>query len=161
MTDMKKCERADELVSYIYNEATKDARRSFEQHLTACVACRDELAAFGEVRGAVREWHEEIMQGAPALALDAVAPQFARNGRPVNTPVSTVAPVVAPVVAEPRKMPPSPAPAPLVMTGVGSELIVAFTVLRGNADGATWFEGGTAIAVCTPLGLTTPRKRSR
>jgi len=96
MTDMKKCERADELVSYIYNEATKDARRSFEQHLTACVACRDELAAFGEVRGAVREWHEEIMQGAPALALDAVVPQFARNGRPVNPEASTVAPVVTP-----------------------------------------------------------------
>src|SRR5205085_6881076 len=96
MTDMKKCERADELVSYIYNETTKDARHSFEQHLTACVAGGDELAAFGAVRGAVREWHEEIMQGAPALALDAVVPQFARNGRPVNVPASTVAPVVAP-----------------------------------------------------------------
>jgi hypothetical protein len=95
MTELNKCGRADELVSYVYNEATQDERRSFEQHLTACNACRDELTAFGEVRGAVREWHEEIMQGAPALALETVVPQFARNGRPVNADASIVAPVVA------------------------------------------------------------------
>src|SRR5205085_1340100 len=96
MTERNKCERADELVSYFYKEATNDERRNFEQHLSACAVCRDELAAFGEVRGAVREWHAEIMQGAPALALDAVVPQFARNGRPVNAPVAVVAPVVVP-----------------------------------------------------------------
>ena len=96
MAERNKCERADELVSYFYHEATTDERRNFEQHLTACAACRDELAGFGEVHGAVREWREEIMQAAPTFALDAIVPQSARNGRPINASASIVAPVVAP-----------------------------------------------------------------
>jgi hypothetical protein len=95
MTDLNKCDRADELVSYFYNEATSAERRSFEQHLTACTACRDELAGFGEVRGAVREWHEAIMEAAPAFALDAIVPQFARNGRAASAPVAAIEPAVA------------------------------------------------------------------
>ncbi len=92
MTDMNKCERAVELVSYVYNEADESARRNFAQHLNACAPCRDELAAFGAVRGAVRDWHAQVLNHAPALALPAMLPEYARNGRAAHAPATVVAP---------------------------------------------------------------------
>jgi len=99
-------------------------------------------------------------------AVPVVAPIVDAAVVPAVAPVVTAAvvPVVAPVVAEPKKMPPSAAPAPLVTTGVGSELIEAFTVLIGLAyaeGGMTWFDGGAATFCWVPAGLTTPRNRSR
>ncbi|HYY42337.1 MAG TPA: zf-HC2 domain-containing protein [Pyrinomonadaceae bacterium] len=85
MTDINKCERAEELVSYVYDEASTPARQSFEQHLSACVSCRTELAGFGEVRGAVRAWHAQVLADAPALSLAAALPESARNGQPAST----------------------------------------------------------------------------
>jgi len=92
---------------------------------------------------------------APVTGVAAVAPVVA----------AAVVPVVAPVVAAlPMKTPPSLDPVPLVMTGVGSELIDAFTVACGfaYAEGELiWFDGGAATVGCGPLGLITPRNRSR
>lgn len=69
------------------------------------------------------------------VAVPVVVPIVGAAVVPVVAPIvaAAVVPVVAPVVAEPRKMPPSLEPAPLVTTGVGSELIEAFTVLCGLA----------------------------
>ncbi len=92
MTDMNNCERAAEIVSYFYNEADESARRSFAQHLNACAPCRSELAAFGDVRGVVREWHAEVLSRAPALALPAVLSEYARNGRAAHAPAAVVVP---------------------------------------------------------------------
>ncbi|MGH9903511.1 MAG: anti-sigma factor family protein [Pyrinomonadaceae bacterium] len=64
------CGRTEELVAYLYGEATKDEARSFEQHLSACAACRDDLAAFGGVREAVGEWRRAAVSITPSLALD-------------------------------------------------------------------------------------------
>ncbi len=92
MPEMNKCERAEQLVAYCYGETDATERRNFERHLSACPACRDELAAFGEVRGAVREWRAEVLSQTPALTLDAAVPVYARNGRPAQTQTATVAP---------------------------------------------------------------------
>ena len=92
MTEMNKCERADELVAYFYSEANQAERYSFEQHLSACRACREELAAFGEVRGAVRLWRTELQAQAPTLSLDAVMPAFASNGGPAKAHAESAAP---------------------------------------------------------------------
>jgi hypothetical protein len=93
MTDMNKCARAEDLVTYFYGEANEATQKSFEQHLNMCAACRDELAAFGPVRKAVREWRAEVFERVPALALaPAALPEFARNGQAT----STHAPVVLP-----------------------------------------------------------------
>ena len=87
---------------------------------------------------------------------------------PVVAPIvaAAVVPVVAPVVALPMTMVPSPEAPPLVMTGVGSELIDAFTVTMGLAyadGGMTWPVGcdGCPGFGCGPAGLIVPRKRSR
>jgi hypothetical protein len=88
MTDMNKCARAEDLVTFFYGEANEATQKSFEQHLDTCAACRDELAAFGPVREAVREWRAEVFDRVPALAL----PGFARNGRATSTHVPVALP---------------------------------------------------------------------
>lgn len=71
------CERAEELVAYFYNEATPAERANFTQHLAQCPVCREELAAFGEVREAVGEWRAQILSTAPALSFtESAAPRI-------------------------------------------------------------------------------------
>jgi hypothetical protein len=52
------CIFADEIVSYLYNEATAREKFEFETHLKNCLMCADELAAFGFVRTSLTEWRE-------------------------------------------------------------------------------------------------------
>lgn len=77
---LNQCERAGELVAYFYGEASRAERESFNSHLARCGACRDELAAFAEVRGAVGHWRAEILRHAPAPSLAAAfAPEAPRE----------------------------------------------------------------------------------
>ena len=71
----------------------------------------------------------------PVTAVPVVAPTVDAAVVPAVAPVvaAAVVPVVAPVVAEPMTIAPSPPAPPLVTTGVGSELIEAFTVVTGLA----------------------------
>lgn len=66
LTD-KTCGRADDLVAYLYNEASPSGARSFTEHLNACAACRDELAAFSGVRENVAVWRAEVLDAAPRI----------------------------------------------------------------------------------------------
>ena len=63
------CARAEEAVAFLYGEAAPEAAREFQTHLHACAACREELAAFGEVRARVGEWRAEALREVPALGL--------------------------------------------------------------------------------------------
>ncbi|HEX8163018.1 MAG TPA: anti-sigma factor [Pyrinomonadaceae bacterium] len=65
------CGRGEQLVGYLYGEATEAERAGFERHLPHCAACRDELAAFTQVREAVGGWRAEVLTHAPGgLAAD-------------------------------------------------------------------------------------------
>jgi hypothetical protein len=55
------CGRAEDLVTYLYGEATADEARDFEGHLRRCDACREELAAFGGVREAIGDWRHQAL----------------------------------------------------------------------------------------------------
>jgi len=57
------CERADELVSVLYGEASERERRDFEVHLQQCGNCRAEFAAFAHVRESIGEWRDEALSG--------------------------------------------------------------------------------------------------
>lgn len=61
--DTRAC--AADLISYLYGELNEDATTRFEQHLTSCVACREELASFSRVRDAIGEWRQ--MVSVPAM----------------------------------------------------------------------------------------------
>lgn len=67
------CERGGDLVAYLYGEVGADEAQSFRRHLSACVSCREELDAFGEVREGVAAWREEALRVAPSPASDGAA----------------------------------------------------------------------------------------
>lgn len=50
------CDRKEDLVTYLYGEATAAEKKSFEQHLNECSDCGEELKAFGRVRNDLSAW---------------------------------------------------------------------------------------------------------
>lgn len=86
--DTPACARAEDLVSYLYGEADRDAAHSFEAHMQACASCHAELAGFRQVRSSVGDWRAE--------ALGSQAPVVAANG-------STVAAAPARLAAERKR----------------------------------------------------------
>lgn len=46
----------EELVSYLYREASPQEIGEIEAHLETCVACKDELHSFERVRGMLQQW---------------------------------------------------------------------------------------------------------
>jgi anti-sigma factor RsiW len=65
-TEAPQCQRADDLLAYLYDEANEAERQDFTQHLEDCAACRAELTAFRGVRGDMAAWRSEILSAAPA-----------------------------------------------------------------------------------------------
>lgn len=57
------CERADDLVSVLYGEASEGERRDFELHLQQCGNCRTEFSAFVQVRESIGDWRDEALTG--------------------------------------------------------------------------------------------------
>jgi anti-sigma factor RsiW len=60
-TNAPTCAHADELVTYLYGEASEIEAQAFENHMQRCAACRTELMAFGEVRQSVGAWRAESL----------------------------------------------------------------------------------------------------
>ena len=61
------CERAEDLVTYLYGETAPSEARSFASHLDACAPCRDEMAAFGVMRTKVGALREELVSVTPRI----------------------------------------------------------------------------------------------
>jgi hypothetical protein len=53
------CSFAEEIVSYLYDEAGVKEKTDFVAHLEKCSNCTDELTAFGFVRSSIQEWRNE------------------------------------------------------------------------------------------------------
>lgn len=79
------CGRAEQLISFLYGESAAPQRNEFEQHLAACAVCRDEVASFARVRGAVADWRAELLRDAPAVTLVEALPPRAPNARAQRT----------------------------------------------------------------------------
>jgi anti-sigma factor RsiW len=69
-TTPRGCERGEELVTYLYGEATKEEAGLFRRHLEACAVCREELAAFGGVRAGLDAWRAEALGTVPSLNIE-------------------------------------------------------------------------------------------
>lgn len=67
------CERASDLIAFVYNEATESEARDFELHLQDCAACRQEVTSFGLVRESIIEWRDEALSGFVSTPLAATA----------------------------------------------------------------------------------------
>ncbi len=59
--ELPTCERAAELVAYLYQEASEAEALDFKSHLQSCALCRTELSAFGEVREGIFAWREQAL----------------------------------------------------------------------------------------------------
>jgi len=57
------CERAADLMAFIYNEADEREKHDFELHLRECSVCREEAASFGLVRESIITWRDEALAG--------------------------------------------------------------------------------------------------
>lgn len=88
-TSTNSCARAEDLVTYLYNEATQMEAKDFEAHVRQCASCRTELSAFGDVREAVGEWRQQSLGSLASPAFEAnaarayasvVAPARRRSG---------------------------------------------------------------------------------
>src|SRR5215203_5605353 len=74
-TTPRGCERGEELVAYLYGEATKEEAGLFRRHFEACAVCREELAALGGVRADFGAWRAEALGTVPSLNIEeALAP---------------------------------------------------------------------------------------
>ena len=75
MNNSATCERADDLVSVLYGEASEREQREFELHVKQCSSCRVEFAAFAQVREAVGEWRDEALNGFVSSPVVATPPR--------------------------------------------------------------------------------------
>jgi anti-sigma factor RsiW len=57
------CERASDLIAFLYGEADEHEARDFQRHLQQCSSCRDEVASFGNVRESITAWRDEALAG--------------------------------------------------------------------------------------------------
>jgi anti-sigma factor RsiW len=73
-TETSQCQRADDLLAYLYDEANEAERLDFTRHLEACRPCQTELAAFQGVRQDMAAWRGEILSAAPARLVTDYAP---------------------------------------------------------------------------------------
>ncbi|HEU4872675.1 MAG TPA: zf-HC2 domain-containing protein [Pyrinomonadaceae bacterium] len=63
MKETPDCERASDLIAFLYNEADERERRDFQLHLNECSTCREEVASFGVVRESINAWRDEALAG--------------------------------------------------------------------------------------------------
>ena len=70
-TSTNSCARAEDLVTYLYNEATRDEAKDFEGHVRQCATCRTELATFGDAREAMGEWRQQALGSLASPAFEA------------------------------------------------------------------------------------------
>lgn len=57
------CERALDLMAFLYHEASEDEARDFQLHLQGCSSCREEAASFGALRESITAWRDEALSG--------------------------------------------------------------------------------------------------
>jgi len=58
------CHRAEDLVTYLYGEASEVDSRNFSDHLQQCDACRVEFGVFQQVHDSILVWRNEALGAA-------------------------------------------------------------------------------------------------
>jgi hypothetical protein len=93
--------REGHLVSYLYDEMTRDDRAAFERHLAACFVCRAELEELDDVRGDLGRWKApEELAGQMTWRPPSVAPLPAAAPAGLASKASETAP---PATAPPAR----------------------------------------------------------
>lgn len=59
------CERAPDLVAFLYDEASPAEAKHFQTHLQSCASCRSDLVAFEGIRESLGSWRLEALGSSP------------------------------------------------------------------------------------------------
>jgi predicted anti-sigma-YlaC factor YlaD len=83
------CHRAEDLVTYLYGEASEVDSRDFADHLQQCDACRVEFGVFQQVHDSIMVWRNEALglaSSPAAVPLDTIvaSTQFVRHERKLS-----------------------------------------------------------------------------
>ena len=83
MNERPVCHRSEDLVTYLYNEASAAEAQDFASHVETCEACRAEFAVFSQVHESILLWRNEALGVAfsPALQSAPVLPEAATDSR--------------------------------------------------------------------------------
>ena len=57
------CERAPDLMAFLYHEMDERETNEFRAHLQQCSSCREEAASLGVVRESIGAWRDEALAG--------------------------------------------------------------------------------------------------
>ena len=57
------CERAPDLMAFLYREMDERETREFRLHLEQCGQCSEEVASFGAMRESIMAWRDEALAG--------------------------------------------------------------------------------------------------
>lgn len=74
------CHRAEDLVTYLYGEASVEDARDFAAHLQQCDACRGEFNLFNQVHESIVTWRSEVLgplsssEVGASAAVDSIVP---------------------------------------------------------------------------------------
>ena len=79
------CAFDEQIVSYIYDEASVKEKNEFESHLPNCLSCADEIAGFGLVRSSIIEWRKDEFFTLESPALKIPAMRQATLGQTVSS----------------------------------------------------------------------------
>ena len=55
------CDKQEELVTYLYGEATPESAKQFESHIRECLTCARELREFSSVRDTLQTWELDTL----------------------------------------------------------------------------------------------------
>jgi hypothetical protein len=61
MNERPVCHRSEDLVTYLYNEASAADAQDFASHVETCEACRAEFAVFSQVHESILLWRNEAL----------------------------------------------------------------------------------------------------
>src|SRR6185436_9630442 len=71
------CHRAEDLVTYLYGEASEAEARDFASHLKQCDACRVEFTLFHQLHDSMVTWGNEALGSAPVAVPSPAAQNLA------------------------------------------------------------------------------------
>src|SRR5712671_5512484 len=61
MNERPVCHRAEDLVTYLYGEASEADARDFRNHLRQCDSCHSEFTVFNQVHESIETWRNEAL----------------------------------------------------------------------------------------------------
>lgn len=118
------CDMHEELVSYLYNEATAEESTRVAAHLTECTACKQELHSFERVRGMLQQWQLDDL---PVVRIVAERAPSERSMLAVLKELSSMTPLWAKVFG-------AVAMALVVLAVIGTDVTVGSNGISFRAD---------------------------